>query len=73
MKTNNIKDGECLFPDCHKGVAGRGLCPNHYHSAARLVQIGKTTWEKLEKAGRSKPTKVGGARGEVQSWFLEGQ
>lgn len=59
----------CQFPGCqHPRIAGRGLCPNHYSAALRLIKTGATTWEKLEKEGRTRPSTAHN----VSDWFLFG-
>lgn len=62
----------CLFPNCGGERAGRGLCKNHYNTASRIVRSKKTSWEKLEKAGKSLPHKKRG-EGNVSVWFLESE
>lgn len=53
----------CLFPECQGIRASRGLCINHYASAAKLIRKGRTTWEYLISKGwavegsRSHPTR----------------
>ena len=47
-ETNNV---ECLVPGCTNEAKSRGLCGNCYTAARNAVKGGKTTWEKLEKAG----------------------
>jgi hypothetical protein len=60
----------CLFPGCTKlGNQARGLCSIHYDRARVLVNHGRTTWEELERKGKSKkPTHENYAK--VTKWFL---
>jgi len=55
----------CLREGCKRPAFSRGLCNPDYVTAARLVREGKTTWDALEKAGKSLPSKRG-----TTSWFL---
>lgn len=63
---------KCLYPNCESTDRNvRGLCSNHYNMAHRLVKLGKTTWEELEKKGKTKPpTGKWGHGGEVTKHFL---
>jgi hypothetical protein len=45
----------CLAPSCPKKATTRGLCHSHYQSALRLVNLGRITWSKLERAGKAIP------------------
>lgn len=58
---------KCLRPDCKSKMSCRGLCRVDYNLAYQLVRQGKTTWEKLEKAGKS----IRGERGIVIKWLLD--
>ncbi len=60
---------KCLFPDCGRDRLGRGLCANHYSTAKRLVAQNKTTWEKMEKAGKTLPARSN-VSAPVSTWFL---
>lgn len=44
--------GKCLAPGCKRKAVRRGNCATCYQGLYRLVKAGKTTWKKLEKAGR---------------------
>jgi len=57
MKEDNKFVTTCMVPDCEKDTYGgsRGMCINHYSALSFQVLSGKTTWEKLEAEGRSKP------------------
>lgn len=71
MNTNN--KGFCLNP-AHKDrkVANRGLCQTCYKAAGELVKATKTTWEKLEKAGKALAVTVRGPKGsQVKDWLLD--
>jgi hypothetical protein len=71
MKNKNQEKEKCLNPSCLMKSGTRGLCSSCYQSARLLIASGKTTWEKLEASGRTKPTKgiCGGHAGE---WLLGG-
>ena len=62
--------GKCLNPNCGRKPVCRGLCHPCYVAAHHLVKTGQTTWEKLEKTGRVKPTGKRGPKGIVSSWLL---
>ena len=68
-----MKNTHCLFPPCLNGTLARGLCNTHYRTAARLVKEGLTTWEIMEKAGKSVPTRYAGGRGQgaAAKWLTE--
>lgn len=56
MSTNlKRKPARCLTPKCKNTVRGRGLCPNCYAAAYRLVAKGKVSWTQLEQKGLCKP------------------
>lgn len=79
----------CLNPRCCSGlpmkpfgipkpakpgvVYSRELCKPCYNGACLLVQRGRTSWERLEEAGKVLPSKKPG-RGlsSAIQWFLEG-
>jgi hypothetical protein len=63
-KPNNV----CLVPDCGAGVVTRGLCWRHYAKALRLIKKELTSWDKLEKSGKSLPTDHGKKHSD---WFLD--
>lgn len=68
-----MKVSKCMFPDCDENENCRGLCHTHYHTAAKQVSRGRTTWKKLEAAGRCKPaTKKRGRPPTVRNFFLKG-
>jgi hypothetical protein len=47
---------KCKTKNCERrSVVARGLCRNCFASLARLVRMGRTTWEKLEAAGLCSP------------------
>ncbi len=69
---------KCLRPGCWDVFYCRGLCGRDYGIAYRLVHEGRTTWAKLEAAGRALPPmqqyrRVGHVKGEVTAWFLFGR
>lgn len=45
----------CAALGCERNSAARGLCSNHYNQAVRYIDQGRTTWERLEAAGRARP------------------
>ena len=59
----------CLYPDCGREAAIRGLCHICYMTAARLVHRQKVTWAVLEERGKCLPRQVG-RRGRQKRWFL---
>ena len=59
---------KCLNPRCQKEAATRGLCPNCYGVARRLVKKGVVTWEMLQKHGRVQ--KPGVTCNATQTWLL---
>lgn len=59
----------CLFPNCKKESKSRGLCANHYSTAANLVKAGRTTWLSLESAGKCK-TASKGRKSKISGWFM---
>lgn len=69
MKSSHVKASvnKCLRPDCVRVAEVRGLCTYCYQSAARAVRRGKTTWEKLQAAGKITES----SRGRNERWFLE--
>ena len=68
---DNIK---CLVPMCTANSQVRGLCFKHYNTARRLVNMERTTWDDLERAGKSAPQKVNTRGvGEAGRWFLEAE
>jgi hypothetical protein len=54
-----------MFPPCGNSPVCRGLCRKHYESARQLVKDGRTSWKKLQEAGKA------GARTLASDWFLE--
>lgn len=60
----------CLVPDCGRDVYARGLCTPHYNAARRLVITDRTSWEKLEKAGKCQPAHRTLSTGVNMEWFL---
>ena len=58
---------KCLRPDCTRPARCRGLCPNDYQVALKMVQKGETTWKELEKKGKVRPKTE---RATVKNWFL---
>lgn len=61
----------CLYPDCIRGPATRGLCPQHYTTARRLINEGLTSWEQLEKSGKANPSQAKRTRSNTVGWFLD--
>jgi len=55
---------KCLNPTCENLEETRGLCNSCYAQARYFVKHGKTTWEKLEAEGKTKPKRI------VKSWLL---
>ena len=58
-------ENKCLYPACEQVPYGRGLCFNHYQSAARFVKQGRTDWPTLIKLGKAKPVR------KRKTWFLD--
>lgn len=51
----NRRKGTCMTAGCgNEGLIIRGLCPNCYQGAKRMVQKGHTTWHELEEKGLAK-------------------
>lgn len=46
------KYDKCLNPYCDNKRKVRGLCKTCHRAASKLIAKGKTTWAKLEKAGK---------------------
>lgn len=61
----------CITPTCKRRQRSRGLCHSCYNVACKLVWGGKTTWEKLEAAGKALPSKTNRGPGHLTSHFLE--
>jgi hypothetical protein len=61
---------ECLNEACHNPPNARGLCRSCYNTASRLVREKKTTWAKLEKAGKALPLSQKKA-GVTTAWLLD--
>ena len=61
---------KCLFPECTRQSQTRGLCTNHYTSAARYVKLGRTSWKTLEALGKCLDARN---MKTVNSWFLDGK
>lgn len=60
----------CKFPDCEKKANARGLCDVHYTHAYLMVKRKKTTWDKLEKAGKVNPKIEKPAKPTFKDWLL---
>lgn len=58
--------GQCVYPECEKGIASRGLCQKHYANVLRLIHRKITTWEELQKQGKIPK----GKPSEVEEWAL---
>lgn len=58
---------KCLNPSCTQPARTRGLCRDCYAAALYQVLSKRTTWRKLEKAGKSLPLKQTRAR---SNWIL---
>ena len=57
--TTTVAERVCLTPECgassHRNFGGaRGLCTACYQHARQGVKAGHTTWERLEKAGKTR-------------------
>lgn len=67
-KRNEMKNKKqtCMYPDCKDSPDTRGLCRKHYQAAWQLVRDGKTSWDRLEGAG-----KAGSRTSQAPDWFLE--
>jgi len=66
-----MKIKKCLFPECPNPERTRGLCHNHYQTAAKLVRTSQVSWEELEVSGKCTARKTGGRSTPVSGWFLE--
>ena len=57
MKEDNKFVTKCMTKGCDRDTYGgsRGMCVNHYSALSFQVKVGNTTWEQLEKEGKSKP------------------
>lgn len=64
-----LRKRTCLRPGCEQIVQYRGLCQTCYNIALNLVNTGKTTWEELEKRGKSAPTRRKKSH-DVRDWLL---
>ena len=61
----------CLIPACKKWARVRGLCPECYKVARRLIGEGKASWEELVKAGCAlEAGKCGRRASEARVWML---
>lgn len=49
----------CTVHGCKEPAETRGLCASCYQSARRRVQVGDTSWEKLERTGLCRPLRRG--------------
>lgn len=58
---------KCLNPNCSNEATTRGLCPTCRATVQRLVASGKTTYEKLEAAGKILPK----SQGKTTAWLLD--
>ena len=70
MARQSPNNGECIKPDCNRGITSRGLCQKHYFVALKLVRNGKITWDELMKRGKVLYTHTMRDSAE-QAWFLE--
>jgi hypothetical protein len=62
----------CLTSGCGGEAAVRGICRACYWYALREVRNGRTTWEQLEAAGKTKPvTKTVGRATFRSNWFRD--
>lgn len=60
----------CLRPGCGRTARARGLCDSCYQGAFNLVSNKRTTWEELEKNGKSlKSSRKFNSK--IISWLLE--
>ena len=62
-----LKLVRCLFGECDRAPAARGLCRKHYSVASRLVHKCRTTWAALEASGKAAAS---AGVGSVAAWFL---
>ena len=66
------KAKKCLYPPCQRTAVARGLCQGDYATARELVRAGKTTWEQLEREGKSLPVNGSNLRRTgATDWFLK--
>lgn len=63
----------CLNTRCRcSKLVSRGLCANCYATASKLVRDGRTTWRKLERAGKVLPVGHFSNHGfRKTNWFLD--
>lgn len=57
----------CLTADCRRFARYRGLCGSHYQLLVRQVWAKRTTWAKLEAAGKCLPRK------KPKNWYFRGK
>ncbi len=69
-KKSTLNGNTCITPGCYLSIYARGLCFACYNAAARYVAEGKTTWAKLEVAGKSRARKTNRGTGTKQKFFL---
>lgn len=48
----------CLYPDCSKEAAARGLCRNHYEACARLLRKSRAVESDLIERGLMLPKHI---------------
>lgn len=64
-----MAESACLVPGCgDDGERIRGVCRAHYAIALMLINRGKTTWERLEAAGKVKPSQKAADRDHSEAW-----
>lgn len=63
---------KCLRPGCKHPSGCRGLCIVCYNAALMAIRFGKTTWAKLEKAGKAIPAKrAPSGKSKAMEYFTE--
>jgi len=63
---------DCIRPGCERHAVCRGLCVTDYNICDDLVREKKTTWEKLEQAGKCLASRRE-RRDKQREWFLRGK
>lgn len=60
---------KCITDDCSRPVRIRGVCECCRQAMQKLVNAGKTTWDKLEKQGKIAPKKKAFRTGDNSMMF----
>lgn len=69
----SMVERKCLYPACGETkIYSRGLCPNCYGAASRLIRSGKVTWDVLVDSGKALETGNNSKPSPRSKWFLNG-